>query len=315
MKTCAAPASMLLTCCFGLLVPLPMAAADEPPQGLLKFTVGVEGEGLEKIPLVGSLLRHFLAAAEKPCEEETPQDCPVCPRNDRGVPCGDRLFRNVGPAPARQACETAEVECPAPMAREVRFVGPDGLERIGIDFDFDVANCGQCQTTRCAPANSTRPVALCAPRAANCPAPVAVYPAQGGPYSAAACEVLPAPLAMLQSHQAQPYAGRDELIEALMDARIEAAIAQTSLKAREESDAKQFELIKELVSSQVENAKLTAKLELAAEKEKMLAEIYEARVQLTALQEVAARENEASQRKRRRKDTEARRPVEVEAIR
>jgi hypothetical protein len=126
--------------------------------------------------------------------------------------------------------------------------------------------------------------------------------------------MLPAEMAM--QLQAQPFIGRDDLLAALMEARVEAAVAQTTLKVREESDAKQFELIKELLSSQVENAKLTAKLELAAEKEKMLAELYEARVELTALQAHAARENEVVQRKRQRKGAEARRPVEaVDALR
>jgi hypothetical protein len=116
--------------------------------------------------------------------------------------------------------------------------------------------------------------------------------------------------------EAQSVAGRHELLEALMEARVEAAVAQTVLKVREESDAKQLELIKELLSSQIENAKLTAKLELAAEKEKMLADLHEARVELTALQVHVARENDVAQRRRLRKDAEARRPVEsVEALR
>ena len=70
-----------------------------------------------------------------------------------------------------------------------------------------------------------------------------------------------------------------------------------------------------MVTSQAENAKLTAKLELAAEKEKMLAELYEARVELTLLQE-RTKSSQMAQRKRQQKDAEARRPAEpVEALR
>jgi len=316
-----------------LLAPLPLASADEPPHGFVKITLGVEGEGLERIPVVGPLLKQFVAGMEKPCAEEIqlqlpppPPKCPACAQNERGVPLlsklpyVNRLFKNVGPAPANQKYETVDADCPPPrVVRESRFVGPDGLERIGVDFDFEATdNCAQCQAVRCVPANSARPAATCAAPAASCPAPSAIYGPQAGPYTpgqypALAYQVLPAPLAMMQ---AQSVAGRDELLEALMEARIEAAVAQTALKVREESDAKQLELIKELLSSQIENARLTAKLELAAEKEKMLAELHEARVELTALQVHVARENDVAQRKRQRRDAEARRPVEsVDALR
>ena len=322
-----------MLCCLGLLAPLPPAGADEIPQGFVKITLGVEGEGLESIPIVGPLLKQFVAGMEKPCAEQVqlqlpppPTECPACPQNERGVPLlsklpyVNRLFKNVGPVPANQDCGTVDVDCPPPRAATVqRFVGPDGLERIGIDFDCDeIKGCAQCQATRCAPANAVRPGAVCAPHVTHCPAPSAVYGPQAGPYTpghypALAYQVLPAPLAMMQ---AQSLAGRDELIAELIEARIEAAVAQTALKVREESDAKQLELIKELVSSQVENAKLTAKLELAAEKEKLLAELYEACVELTALQVHVARENAVAQRKRQRKDAEARRPAEAaEALR
>jgi hypothetical protein len=255
-----------------------------------------------------------------------PTECPACAPNERGVPMlsrlpyVNRLFKNVGPVSANQECETVDAECPPPRAvQQSRFVGPDGLERIGVDFDFDVTdNCAQCQATRCVAANSARPAPICAAQSSNCPAPVAVYGPQAGRYTpgqypALAYQLLPAPLAMMQ---AQSVAGRDELIEALMEARIEAAVAQTALEVREESDAKQLELIKELLSSQIENARLTAKLESVAEKEKVLAELHEARVELTALQVHVARENDVAQRKRQRKDAEARRPVEaVETLR
>lgn len=305
---------MLFSCCLGLLAPLPFAGAEEP-QGFVKVSVGVEGDGLEKIPLVGPLLQHFIGCQEKPCAEQVqlqlpapPAQCPACPPNERGVPLLsklpyiNRLFKNVGPVHAGEVCETEDVQCPA--SRTTRHAGPDGFERIGVDFDCDVTqHCAQCQATRCAPANSAQ---------ANCPAPNAVYGPSAGPYTpghypALTYQVLPAPLAMLQ---AESSASRDELLEALMEARVEAAVAQTALKVREESDAKQLELFKALVESQVENAKLTAKLELAAEKAEMLTELLEARAEL-ALLEAHVKTKDVAQRKRQRKDTEARRRAET----
>jgi hypothetical protein len=317
---------MLFCCSLGLLAPLPLAGADEQPQGFVKITVDIEGEGLERIPIVGPLLKHYVEGKEQPCAEHEQVKLPpppVCPAQAATVqavpmlselPYVGKLFKHIVLAPANEQCETVEADCPAtraPTVQQFRFVGPDGLERIGVDFDCDVTKeCAQCQATRCAQANVARPVATCAAPPANCPS-VAVYPPPAGSYAVQACETLPAPMAMLQAQS-----GRDELIEVLMEARIEAAVAQTALKAREESDAKQLELIKELLSSQIENARLTAKLDLAAEKEKMLAELYEARVELTALQVHVARENDVAQRKRQRKDAEARRPVEaVETLR
>jgi hypothetical protein len=315
-----------MLCCLGLLAPLQVAGADEPPQGFVKITLGIEAEGLEKIPVVGTLLKHCVAGMEEPSTKEvellpgpSPElrpassyanvpvaaavECPVCARVEQAVPrlsalpYVGRLFRNVGLAPVTTDCEVVDVDCPpARTAYEFRFVGPDGLERIGVDVDCDETKvCAPCQATRYAP-----PAAVCA-------APV-------GQFDGPICQMLPVEMAaQLQTHS---FIGRDELLEALMEARVEAAVAQTALKVREESNAEQVELIKELVSSQIENAKLTAKLELAAEKEKMLAELYEARVELTALQAHAARDNEVVQRKRQRKNTEARRSVEaVDAVR
>lgn len=320
-----------MLCCFGLLAPLQLAAADEP-QAVVRFTLGAEGEGLERIPAVGPLLKLFVSGgeccAEQPCETTASKadECPACPQAERGVPLlskipyVSRLFTNVGRASCdecTQDCELADVDCPGPVDRNLRLVGADGLERIGIEFDCDVtAGCAPCETARCAPAVTAYPT-----RPPHHAAPSAVYGPQAGPYSAthapgyaaAAYHVLPAPVAMLP---AECFVGRDELIEALMEARVEAAVAQTALKVREESDEKQLELIGELLSSQIENAKLTAKLELAAEKEKLVAELYEARVELTALQAHVAKEEKVAQPKRPRKNAEARRPAKtVETLR
>jgi hypothetical protein len=220
------------------------------------------------------------------------------------LPYVGRLFKNVVVAPVDEVCAPEELECPA--AQTIRFVGPDGLERIGIDFDCEVTeNCAQCQAKRCAVANATRATAVCPAPPASCPS-VAVCPPPGSGIAVQACEVLPAPFAFVQ--QLGVAADRDDLVEALMEARVEAAVAQATLKARDESDAKQLELIKELVTSQVENAKLTAKLELAAEKEKLLVQLIETRAEVAALQ-ADQRRKEVAQRKRQTKSVEARRPA------
>jgi hypothetical protein len=311
---------MLFSCCLGLWAPLSTARAEEQPQGFVKITVGVEGEGLERIPVVGPLLQQLVDSQKEPCAEQEqeqvklpppPTECPKCANHERGVPILDkipyvsRLFKNVGVGHVSEECEVEVVECPAP--KTVRWIAPDGLERIGVDFDCEVVEqCAQCQAKRCAVTNAARATAVCPPAnewkpiavppPANCP-PVAVCPPPGA-YAVQACEVLPAPFAVMQ--QPQGVASRDELIEALMEARVEAAVAQTALKVREESEAKQLELIKELVTSQVENAKLTAKLELAAEKEKLLAQLIEGHVELATLKAQVGRETEVAHRKRQK---------------
>src|SRR5687767_188028 len=60
-----------MLCCLGLLAPLQMAGAHEPPQGVVKITLGVEGEGFERIPVVGPLLKYFVAG-EECCAEQSP---------------------------------------------------------------------------------------------------------------------------------------------------------------------------------------------------------------------------------------------------
>jgi hypothetical protein len=352
---------MLSICCLSLLVPLSTARAEEQPQGFVKITVGIEGEGLERIPVVGSLLKYLAEAQKQECAEQEqeqvklpppPTECPKCANHERGVPITDKLpyvsrvFKNVGSAPRGENCETVEGNCPTsdcpavaateravpilsqlpyvgqlfkevvvgaveeefevpvakhPVPKAVRWVGPDGLERIGIDFDCEVMEqCAQCEAKRCAVTNAARATAVCPAPPANCP-PVAVCP----PPFAGFCEVVPAPPTIMH---AQPVADRDELIQALMEARVEAAVAQTALKVREESDAKQLELIKELVTSQVENAKLTAKLELAAEKEKVLAQLLETHIELATLKAQVANESQVARRKPVPNGVEARQP-------
>lgn len=353
-----------MLCCIGLLFPLSIARAEEQPQGFITITVGIEGEGLERIPVVGSLLQYLVDCQEEQCCEEevtlTPTaQCPKCANHDRGVPVPGkcRLFKNVGPESADENCETEQADCPpsecpacvvtersvpilskipyvgrlfknvgiarvtedceqkeveCPAAQTIRFVGPDGFERIGVNFECEAAeDCDPCQAKRWPPANTVPAVVSGAMPRATCPPPAAVCTPMAS-YAAAPQEVLPAPIAIMH---AQAFPERDELIEALMEARVEAAVAQTALKVREESDAKQFELIKELLKSQVENAKLTAKLELASEKEKMLSQLLETHVELATLKAQVARETEVAQRKRQRKDVEARRPEEADSLR
>lgn len=319
-----------MLCCLGLLAPL-LAAADEP-QGFVKISLGAEGEGFA-IPVVGPLLKIFVTCGEYRAEQpgeavaSKSDECATCPQNERGVPIlskipyVSRLFKNVGRASVdecTQDCELADLDCPGPVERYLRLVGTDDLEQIGIDFDCEVTtDCPPCETARCAPATAARSMAVYPVRPPHHAAPSAVYGPQAGPYCpyapVPAYQVLPAPVAMLPT---ESFVSRDELIEALMEARVEAAVAQTALKVREESDAKYLEIIGELLSSQVENAKLTAKLELAAEKEKMLAELHEARVELYTLQVHQASENKVAQPKRQRKNAEARRPAKaVETLR
>lgn len=272
---------MVLSCCFGLLAPL--AGADEPPQGESSTECPAMVRTEQSVPLLSQLPylgRLFKNVGYAPTNEACNVDeleCPKCADRERGVPVAGnfKMFKNVGVGRASEKCDTEAAECPA--TQSIRFVGPDGLERIGVDFDFEVAQaCAPCQARQCAPANC--------PAVAVCPAPVGI--------AVQACEVLPAPPMV----HLQPVADRDQLIEALMEARVEAAIAQTALKIREESNAEQLELIKELVESQVENAKLAAKLELAAEKEKLLAQLIETHIELATLKAQAKR-TEVAQRK------------------
>src|SRR5688500_8248304 len=97
MKT-RAPAWLLFSCCLGLLVPLQVVGADEQPQGFVKITLGVEGEGFEKLPVVGPLLKLLVAQAQKHCAEQAQAQLPAPPQAPPA-----RAAEVVGQAPAAVA--------------------------------------------------------------------------------------------------------------------------------------------------------------------------------------------------------------------
>lgn len=159
-------------------------------------------------------------------------NCAVC---ETGVPMLskipylNRLFKNVGVEEDCAECiETAGAveELPCPKGKgdaavclqpsTFRHVGADGLERIGVDFEFN----GPCPMDACAAA-------------------------------------VPQPIALV-SHAT--------LLEAYE------GFAQEISGLREAFHEQQQELLGTLVESRIENAYLAAKLEFAAEREKLVVE-------------------------------------------
>lgn len=166
-----------------------------------------------------------LHAGEPVCEGFCEPETPIVSK----IPYLNRLFKNVGvgrvdgegecftceaSAPNCQQCEAANSK--EWTARPANHIGRDGLERIGVDFDF---------------ANAPR-VNTCVPPV---PPPLAFFiPA-------------PPPLAYAQDHHP---------VEAL----------------RAEFEEQRSELIEALLEARVQNAQLAARLEFADEREKLVVE-------------------------------------------
>lgn len=182
------------------------------------------------------------------------------------IPYISRLFKNVA---ARNECEQADHCAPVRNAEpcpsgecvfEVRpayrsHIGQDGLERIGVDFEFDGPSAaGRCGVAKCAAEECA-----CGPcEGGQCPARRAPAMAMlGTPVPFAVHHPLLAQLELLGEHNRQ-------LMEALVEARVE-------------------------------NAVLAARLEFADERQELLVENAVLKAQGAAPAAVAAHDSETSQ--------------------
>lgn len=265
------------------------------------------------------------ATADEPVKECPDAKCPAsqCPALREiplltKFPYLNQLFRNAD-------CPVAnDFDCPAASAATMlpriwRMVGPDGIERIGVDFDFQLT--GATQPAAEDGAAGQGPAKQCVANqcpskgnvANNCPAdcrpclpgkvagehceaaPLALGPSSlgfagpfPGPVAISPPWGMPAPaddglLSVLEEMRRQFDECERELLLRLADARVAAATARTKLKGQQELAAKEAAFAKELLAAQLENAKLAARLELAEEKEKLASELRQAQSELTVL--------------------------------
>lgn len=250
------------------------------------------------------LLAFRPAAADEP--EVLPP--PVAPAECRGVPILSkipylsRLFKNVEVA---GECDTAQAQhCPL-ITRTWRAVGPDGAERIGIDFDFDcqLLSAEEPCEGRC-PALRACSEELCTEEFCSeeeCGEEVCREEVCGEVVcsevvcSEEACdqsrthEALVEARLELELYEALSEAEAEfreremELIKELFEARIAAAVATATLKARDKAVSGEAKLREELADARRENSRLQARLEVADEKAELLSQLHQARVELAAL--------------------------------
>lgn len=181
------------------------------------------------------------------------------------IPYVNRLF-----APSAQAlrCEENSAAATATFVpHQFRIIGSDGLECIGIDFDCQVVGAaGPCCEAVC-------PASPCPQCTAHC-----------GDACEVECltEVTASESRQLMDLEAF-HIREIELLDEVFEARLEAAVAQAQLKARDEASAKEAKLQKQLLDAKLENARLQASLEFAEEKQKLAAELHQAQLELVAL--------------------------------
>lgn len=220
---------------------------------------------------------------------------PACTACEVGVPMlskipyVNRLFKNVG-VPCAEECDAEKTvlrAVPIPgKPRHFRQVGADGLERIGIDFDFEIDGPDARGVSHATPTGPT--TAKCEEEKLSCDT---CEKCEGG-----TC-VLPA-FAFKKTEQAdQPHSTTAQTIIEVCDyflGKIE-GLYEERTDERSEWNSERMELIEALVESRVENAQLAAKLEFAAEREKLALENAVLKAQLAVMEErLAALERPAA---------------------
>ena len=211
-----------------------------------------------------------LYASEPSCAE-----CEACTTILSKIPYLNRLFKNVAVAAHEEECVetitwTADAPCRACVKDapycvqpfQFRHVGDDGLERIGVDFDFEFhgpSATAECTAIKCAAEKCE------SEQCATEQCPVGPCATEQGPPAFA---VFGPPML--------PLDGPGRLL--------------MQLECLSEHNQ---QLIEALVESRVENATLAAKVEFAQEREQLVVENAVLKAQSAAPLMVAKQESEA----------------------
>lgn len=211
---------------------------------------------------------------------------PACTACETGVPMlskipyVNRLFKNVaiGCAEECDAEKTVLRTVPIPgKPRHFRHVDVDGVERIGIDFDFEIDGPdarGVSHETPTGPisAECEEEEKLGIDLDEKCEGTTCVLPVFAFQKSGQVDASHPTP-AQTVIEVCDYFLGK---IESLYEERTD---------ERSDWNSERIELIEALLESRVENAQLAAKLEFAAEREKLALENAVLKAQLAVMEE------------------------------
>ena len=207
----------------------------------------------------------------------------------------------------------------------------DGCERIGIDFNFAGQQCQQCvaqescnaceaackhvckQTCEQCDTLCVRPFGICLE---TCDEDESAEESGDDLFKTVLLTLLEERhevFDVVERIRREQLDREDGLHDSLLEASITAAAAQAESETRTEFAEREMQILKELVQAKMENVVLTAKLQVAEQKEKLAADMLQLQLENSQLKEQLASHDSHPNKRSRAAERTAKTPAEMKS--